>query len=68
MNEGSHKILVVLIFNMVVHRVLARVVSLHWVLIGQHWSGFNFQCGCGSSPCTSSLLALGSYLDNIGVA
>ncbi len=41
MDECRHKILVVLVFTMAVHQVIAQVVSLQWVTITQHWSMMN---------------------------
>jgi hypothetical protein len=38
MHECRHKILVVLVFTMAIHRVIAQVVSLQLVAITQHWN------------------------------
>jgi hypothetical protein len=38
MNEHSDKILVVLVFTMAIHQLIAQVVSLQQVAITQHWS------------------------------
>jgi hypothetical protein len=33
-----HKILVVVVFTMAMHWVIAQVVELQWITIGQHWN------------------------------
>jgi hypothetical protein len=38
MDERRHKILVVLLFIMAIHQVIAQVVSLQRVLVTKHWS------------------------------
>ncbi len=38
MDEHRHKILVALVFIMAIHWVIAQVVELQWIAIGQHWS------------------------------
>ncbi len=38
MDEHRHKILVVLVYTMAIHQVIAQVVSLQRVIITQHWS------------------------------
>jgi hypothetical protein len=38
MDGHRHKILVVLVFTMAIHRVIAQVVSLQQVAITQHWN------------------------------
>jgi hypothetical protein len=41
MDECRHKILVVFFFTMAMHWVIAQVVALQWITIGQHWSMMN---------------------------
>jgi len=41
MDECRHKTLVVLVFTMAIHQVVAQVVSLQQVVITQHWSMTN---------------------------
>jgi hypothetical protein len=38
MDEDRHKILVALVFAMIMHQVIAQVVTLQQVVIEQHWS------------------------------
>jgi hypothetical protein len=38
MDEHKHKILVVLVFTMAMHQVIAQVVSLQQIVITQHYS------------------------------
>jgi hypothetical protein len=38
MDKHRHKIIVALIFIIAMHWVIAQVVALQWVPIGQHWS------------------------------
>jgi len=38
MDEHRHKKSVALVFTMVMHRVVAQVVALQQVTIGQHWN------------------------------
>jgi hypothetical protein len=41
MDEHKHKILVAFVFTMAMHRMIAQVIALQWVAIGQHWSMMN---------------------------
>jgi hypothetical protein len=41
MDEHRHKILVILVFTMAMHGVIAQVMALQQVAIGQHWSMMN---------------------------
>jgi len=41
MDSHMHKILVVLVFTMAIHRIIAQMVSLQRVAITQHWSMMN---------------------------
>ncbi len=38
MDECRHKILVALVFTMAMHWVIAQVVELQWIAIGQYWN------------------------------
>ncbi len=44
MHERRHKILVALVFTMAMHRVIAQVVALEQITIGQHWSMMSAIC------------------------
>jgi len=41
MDYHMHKILVVLVFTMAIHRIIAQMVSLQRIDITQHWSMMN---------------------------